>query len=132
MTISFDSAFGPHAKALELRAKRSEVLASNIANANTPGFKARDFDFHKALKLATSQQSGNIERTHPEHLSSDSGGVPVKMDYITPFQTGTGDGNTVDLPSQQVAFSENSMEYLMSLRFLNGKIKGLLSAIKGE
>ena len=58
--------------------------------------------------------------------------TPVDMKYIMPFQTGTGDGNTVDLPSQQVAFSENAMEYQMSLRFLDGKIKGLLSALKGE
>ena len=132
MAISFDRAFGPHEQALLLRAKRTEVLASNIANVNTPGYKARDFDFHKTLKLATSQQSGGIQRTHSAHFSTSSGGVPVQLQYIKPFQTGTGDGNTVDLPSQQVAFAENALEYQMSLRFLDGKIKGLLSAIKGE
>ncbi|MCP3675749.1 MAG: flagellar basal body rod protein FlgB [Gammaproteobacteria bacterium] len=132
MAISFDNAFGPHEQALLLRAQRSEVLASNIANVNTPGYKARDFDFHSALKVATSQQASGISRTHSSHFSSTSAGAPVQLEYITPFQTGTGDGNTVDLPSQQVAFAENAMEYQMSLRFLDGKLKGLMSAIKGE
>ena len=132
MAISFNSVFGPHEKALLLRTKRSEVLASNIANANTPGYKARDFDFHKALKMATAEQASGLTRTHQSHLSSMDSSAPVDMQYITPFQAGTGDGNTVDLPSQQVSFSENAMEYQMSLRFLDGKIKGLLSALKGE
>ena len=132
MTINFNNAFGSHEQALQLRAARSEVLASNIANANTPGYKARDFDFHKALKLAAHQQMGGIERTHQMHISGLNSDLPVDLQYISPFQTGTGDGNTVDLPSQQIAFAENSMEYQMSLRFLDGKIKGLLSAIRGE
>ncbi len=123
MAIDFNKAFGPHENALLLRARRSEVLASNIANANTPGYKAKDFDFHKALKLATQQQN---------RLSGAKPDLNVQIQYITPFQTGTGDGNTVDLPSQQTAFAENAMEYQMSLRFLNGKLKGLLSAIRGE
>ena len=132
MTISFDSVFGLHEKALVLRAKRAEVLSSNIANANTPGYKSRDFDFHQALKVATHQQSSGINRTHQSHFSGDNSDLPVRLQYILPFQTGTGDGNSVDLPSQQVAFAENAMEYQMSLRFLDGKMKGLLSAIKGE
>ncbi len=123
MAIDFNTAFGLHENALKLRAKRSEVLASNIANANTPGYKARDFDFHQALKLATHQQN---------RLSNAKPDLDIQLKYITPFQTGTGDGNTVDLPSQQTAFAENAMEYQMSLRFLSGKIKGLLTAIKGE
>ncbi|MFT5452021.1 MAG: flagellar basal-body rod protein FlgB [Enterobacterales bacterium] len=132
MAMSFDSILGLNENALLLRAKRAEVLSSNIANANTPGYKARDFDFHKALKVATSQQSAGINRTNQAHYSGVSSDLPVQLQYITPFQAGTGDGNTVDLPSQQVAFAENAMEYQMSLRFLNGKLKGLLSAIKGE
>ena len=132
MTINFNNAFGVHEQALHLRAARSEVLASNIANANTPGYKARDFDFHSALKVATHQQMGGIEQTNRMHISGLNSDLPVQMQYISPFQTGTGDGNTVDLPSQQIAFAENAMEYQMSLRFLDGKIKSLLSAIKGE
>ncbi|PCJ50646.1 MAG: flagellar basal body rod protein FlgB [Gammaproteobacteria bacterium] len=132
MAMSFNSILGLNENALLLRAKRAEILASNIANANTPGFKARDFDFHKALKVATSQQTSGLSRTHQSHFSGVDSNLPVRLQYINPFQAGTGDGNSVDLPSQQVAFAENAMEYQMSLRFLNGKIKGLLSAIKGE
>lgn len=132
MAISFNSAFGLHEKALLLKAARSEVLASNIANASTPGYKARDFDFHKALKVATHQQMSGLKRTHPAHFSGSNSDLSVKLQYITPFQTGTGDGNSVDLPSQQVAFAENAMQYQMSLRFLGGRIKGMLTAIKGE
>ncbi len=132
MGINFDSAFGVHEQALVLRSKRSEVLASNIANANTPGYKARDFDFHKALKAATSQQTTRLERTNADHFSGSTSGLPVQLGYLTPFQTGTGDGNTVDIPSQQMAFAKNAMEYQMSFRFMNGKIKGILSAIKGD
>lgn len=132
MAMSFNSILGLNENALLLRAKRAEVLASNIANANTPGYKARDFDFHKALKVATSQQAIGISRTHQAHFSGVDSTLPVQLQYITPFQAGTGDGNSVDLPSQQVAYAENAMEYQMSLRFLNGKIKGLLAAIRGE
>jgi len=133
MAISIDKVMQYHETALMLRSKRSEVLASNIANANTPGYKAKDFDFNKALKLATSQQSSNIQKTHADHYSSSgSSDIPVDMQFITPFQAGTGDGNSVDLPSQQTAFAQNAMEYQMSMRFLNGKIKGLMTAIKGE
>jgi len=131
VSINFEKAFGIHEQALVLRSQKSEVLASNIANANTPGFKARDFDFHKALKAATSQQTTSLERTNPSHFSGNSSGLPIELGYIKPFQTGTGDGNTVDLPSQQMAFAKNATEYQMSFRFLNGRIKGLLAAING-
>jgi flagellar basal-body rod protein FlgB len=132
MTISFDKAFGIHEQALSLRTMRSQVLASNIANANTPGYKARDFDFHKALKVATSQQTSGLKTSHQDHFAGSSGPMGVQLNYIEPFQAGTGDGNTVDLPSQQVAFAQNALEYQMSLRFLDGKIKSLRKAIKGE
>lgn len=132
MAMSFDKIMGLQENALLLRAKRSEVIASNIANANTPGYKARDFDFQKALKVATNRQMPGLERTNQAHFSGTDSGLPVRLQYITPFQTGTGDGNSVDLPSQQTAFGKNAMEYQMSFRFLNGKIKGLLAAIKGE
>ena len=132
MAISINQVMQYHETALLLRSKRSEVLASNIANANTPGYKARDFDFSKALKAAQSQQSTGISSTHPMHFSGTSSTAGVDMQYIVPFQTGTGDGNTVDLPSQQTAFAQNALEYQMSMRFLNSKIKGMLTALKGE
>lgn len=134
MAISIDKVMQYHETALLLRSKRSEVLASNIANANTPGYKARDFDFNKALKMAQTQQTSSIRTTHPAHYTGTAAnsGLPVSLQYIQPFQTGTGDGNTVDLPSQQTAFAQNALEYQMSMRFLNSKIKGLMTALKGE
>lgn len=132
MAISFNKVMQYHETALLLRTKRSEVLASNIANANTPGYKAQDFDFNKALKVAQSQQSSNVQKTHPNHFGPTTGVLEPQLQYINPLQTGTGDGNTVDLPSQQMTFAQNAMEYQMSMRFLNGKIKSLMSAIKGE
>ena len=132
MAISINQVMQYHETALLLRSKRSEVLASNIANPNTPGYKARDFDFSKALKAAQSQQSSSITRTHPMHFSGNNSIPGLDMQYVMPFQTGTGDGNTVDLPSQQTAFAQNALEYQMSMRFLNSKIKGMLSALKGE
>ena len=133
MAISINKVMQYHETALLLRSKRSEVLASNIANANTPGYKAKDFDFSKALKAATqSQSSSGISTTHPMHFSGNSTSPGVDMKYVVPFQTGTGDGNTVDLPSQQTAFAQNALEYQMSMNFLNSKIKGLMTALKGE
>jgi 5-methylthioadenosine/S-adenosylhomocysteine deaminase len=106
---------------------RTAALLAKSVSGNPGALNA-----HQALKMATSEQTSGLTRTHQSHLSSMDSGIPVDMKYIVPFQSGTGDGNTVDLPSQQVAFSQNAMEYQMSLRFLDGKIKGLLSALKGE
>ena len=131
MAISIDKVMQYHETALLLRSKRSEVLASNIANANTPGYKAKDFDFSRALQEAQSAQQSSMVKTHQNHFGP-SGVSDVSMKYIVPFQTGTGDGNSVDLPSQQTAFAQNALEYQMSMRFLNSKIKDMLSALKGE
>ena len=132
MGISIDKVMQYHETALLLRTKRSEVLAANIANANTPGYKAQDFDFSRALKEAVSSQQTSMIKTHPDHYGASSNSVNASMQYIVPFQTGTGDGNTVDLPSMQTAFAQNAMEYQMSLRFLNSKIKGMMTALKGQ
>ena len=132
MAISIDKVTQYHETAVLLRNKRSEVLASNIANANTPGYKARDIDFKDAMRIASSQQSSGMRATHSAHYSNSQGTPEAKLQYIEPFQTGTGDGNTVDLPSQQVAFAQNALEYQMSLRFLGSKFKGMMTALKGE
>ena len=132
MAISIDKVTQYHETALLLRSKRSEIIASNIANANTPGYKARDIDFKEAMRVATSQQSSGLRTTHSAHYSSTGGLPEAKLQYVQPFQVGTGDGNTVDLPSQQTAFGQNALEYQMSLRFLNSKFKGMMTALKGE
>jgi len=109
-----DNLFGIHAKALQVRALRMDVLASNIANAATPHFKARDIDFTKALSLAERGQS------------TDSA-----VAFRIPLQPSL-DGNTVEMATEQTAFAENALAYRSSLAFLNGRIGTLSRALKGE
>lgn len=129
--MRLDNALGIHEHALQLRLRRAEVLASNIANTDTPGYKARDFDFHKLLK----QQASATERmavTHSRHMQTEGGLVPSsQMGYRVPFQPSL-DGNTVDAQIEHGAYAANALEYQVSLRFLSGSIKKLLSAIRGE
>jgi len=129
--MDFDKAFGIHAQALTLRSRRAEVIAGNLANADTPGFKARDFDFHKVLNQEI-QGSVRVRTTSQRHIQPDSGLVsPAQMLYRTPMQPSL-DGNTVDTEQEHIAFSTNALEYQTSLSFLNGKISGLRKAIRGE
>ncbi|MBR9649648.1 flagellar basal body rod protein FlgB [Thalassovita aquimarina] len=117
-----------HAQALQLREQRNGVLASNIANAATPGFKARDIDFTTALNEAI----GNSEMA-----VTNAGHIPVagnggnNMLYRDPTMTSL-DGNTVELSVEQMEFAENTLRYQSSLEFLNSKIRGLHQAIRGE
>jgi len=132
MSINFEKAFGVHADALSIRSKRAEVLANNLANADTPNFKAKDVNFSEALLQAKVNQTSSLKRTHESHLDSQLGLDIPGLSYRIPFQPDTGDGNTVDAQLEQAKFAENAMQYQASLRFLDGKIKGLIKAIKGE
>jgi len=126
-----DNLFGIHATALKLRANRAELLASNIANADTPNYKARDIDFKQALKLAGTNSS-DMMMTDARHINTTSmSKMGTEVMYRIPNQPSL-DGNTVDLQTERSAFMENSMMYQASLRFLNGKIGGLMTAIRGE
>lgn len=130
MAISFDKAFGIHPQGLQVRAQRAELIASNIANADTPGYKAKGMDFQAALAQASSKQQAGMTRTNEKHFD-------VRMElnngvgFRTPNQPDTGDGNTVDVQVERNLYLENSMEYQASLQFLNSKIKGLRKAITG-
>ncbi len=111
---SVDSLFGIHATALRLREQRMSMLASNIANAATPGYKARDIDFSSALQMA------------------EGGETPdAAIRYRVPVQPSL-DGNTVELATEQTAFAENALAYRSSLSFLNGRISTLTRALRGE
>ena len=112
--MATDPLFGIHATALKLRGQRMEMLASNIANAATPNYKARDIDFSKALSLAERGQSAENA-----------------ISYRIPMQPSL-DGNTVEMPTEQTAFAENALAYRSSLAFLNGRIGTLSRALKGE
>lgn len=127
MTVGFAESIGLHAQALILREKRGEILASNIANAATPGFKARDFDFES--ELARANGKGGMDRTSTTHLGGTL--ADGNLGFRVPV-TASLDGNTVELGVEQMEFAENTVRYQSSLTFLNRRISGLMSAIKGE
>jgi len=129
MAISFDKGFELHAKGMKLRATRAEVIASNIANADTPGYKAKGMDFQKAMQQATLQQNG-MTRTNTKHFDVRTE-LNNNVDFRIPDQADTGDGNTVDVQVERNLYLENSLEYQAGLQFLNGKIKALQKAISG-
>ena len=121
--------FGLHDDALALRSKRNNILASNIANAATPHFKARDIDFEAAL--AKAMPSGPITTTSSNHITGGGNPLGSSLEYRASINPSL-DGNTVDLAVEQMEFSENSLRYISSLNFLNKRLSGLMTAIKGE
>ena len=118
-----------HAQALELRSRRNEILASNIANAATPNFKARDLDFDSEIKRHVGV--GPLMTTDVEHFPTTIPVTDNKMLFREPVNSSL-DGNTVELSVEQMEFSENVTRYQTTLTFLNNRITGLMSAIRGE
>lgn len=132
MAISLDSALGIHQPALEARIKRAEVLANNLANADTPGYKARDIDFSAMMQKAQQDLGGmGMEKTHERHMDTGSMAPESALLYRIPNQPSV-DGNTVDAQQEQTRFMRNAMEYQASFQFLNGKINGIKKAISGQ
>lgn len=123
------SIFGVEERALKLCESRATILANNIANSSTPKFKARDFDFHKALKQANAHYA--VATTHDNHLQLKNGIEGTKLIYRVPMQTSI-DGNTVDDEIERKSFVENSIQYQASLSFAQSKMSTLMRAIKGE
>lgn len=121
MGIHFDKALDIHPQALALRAQRTTVLASNIANESTPGYQARDIDFSASLRQAQGELALG--------LAPDAG--PSSALYRVPNHPAQ-DGNTVELGVEQAAFAQNSADFQTSLTFLNMKLKGLAKAISGQ
>ncbi|MEJ2609220.1 MAG: flagellar basal body rod protein FlgB [Candidatus Thiodiazotropha sp.] len=129
--MNFDNVFGIHERALELRSQRAEVLSANLANADTPGYKARDFDFNAVLKR---EMNGSVRltTTDPAHIQTEVGPVPpAQLLYRTVSQPSL-DGNSVDTEREHAAFASNAIEYQATLSFINSKISGLRKALKGE
>lgn len=135
MSISFSNALGIHEQALELRVNRAEVLASNLANADTPGFKARDIDFKAILGNEMASHGGaktlQMSTTDGQHLPHASAAGANELLYRTPSQPSV-DGNTVDTQEEMAEFMKNTLQYQSSFQFLNGKFKSLTNAIRGE
>jgi flagellar basal-body rod protein FlgB len=135
MSISFDKALGIHEQALSFRAQRAEVLANNLANADTPNYKARDLDFAAVLASQsdkTKNGSFSLERTNAKHIEAQglSAGDEALL-YRTPSQPSI-DQNTVDAQIEQANYAQNSVNFQASFTLLNSKFKGLVSAIRGE
>lgn len=121
-----------HANALLLRSERSRVLAGNLANADTPNFKARDFDFRQALAQAVgSEQSATPARTHAAHLPVAGSAATPTLLYRLPLQSNL-DGNTVEMDVERASFADNTLRYEASLRFLNGQIRTLMTAMGSQ
>jgi flagellar basal-body rod protein FlgB len=129
--MKLDKTLGLHAQSLQLHARRAEVLAGNIANADTPGYKARDFDFREILRQEQTP-SVTVRTTHQNHIPLDNGIIsPSEMAYRIPSQPSL-DGNTVDSQLEHTAYAENAIQYQTSLRFLSGTIQTLKKAITGQ
>lgn len=118
---------------LNLRAKRAEVIASNIANADTPGYKAVDFDFAQALQAQTAGQGGSLQmsQTDGRHMSAQAlPGTGGQLQYRSAVQRSI-DGNSVDMDIERSAFTDNALKYQSTLTFLSKRIGNLMDAIKG-
>jgi flagellar basal-body rod protein FlgB len=135
MTSPIDKLFGVHAQAITLRAARSEMLAANLANSDTPNYKAKDIDFKSAFQsLQGGQQISSVQlaKSSAQHFSSDIGGVASHaIRYRVPSHASL-DGNTVDSDFEKSAFTENAIRYQASLSILGKKISGLIRTLKGE
>jgi flagellar basal-body rod protein FlgB len=129
MTINFDKALGVHPQALALREKRGELLAANLANADTPGYKARDMSFESVFKQNL-QLTQTMERTHTNHLPSKTIFEAHTM-YRNPNQASL-DGNTVEANVEQAKYAENAVQYQASLQFVSNKFSGLMMALRGQ
>lgn len=131
-----DPIFGIHAEALQVQQRRMDLLASNIANADTPGYKAKDIDFAKVLRgVSGDGDAGSqaLTRTDPRQLSVDGGGDGSgdATVYQIPSQP-SADGNSVDVQRQQAAYAESALRYQASLSFIDYRLKSLMTAITGN
>ncbi len=138
MSNRIDDLLGFHQQALRVRGERQQVLASNIANADTPNYKARDMNFKATLQAALNGSDGSgpsggaaMATTAPGHLAGKPGmSGHSGLLYRTPAQ-GSVDGNTVDMDAERAAFTENAVQYEFNLTRINQQIKGMLTVIQG-
>ncbi|MDD5299480.1 MAG: flagellar basal body rod protein FlgB [Gallionella sp.] len=134
MVNKLDDALRFHQTALNLRAARQELLASNIANADTPNYKARDIDFASALQNALAGTSPKLPvvQTSPMHLGGNAGGsiLGSPVMYRRPVQP-SADGNTVDMDVERAQFTDNALRYEASIKFAGDELKDMLAAIQG-
>lgn len=132
--INFSNALGIHERALHLRVARAEILANNLSNADTPGYKAKDIDFRAALN-SQRQNNGSMRMraTHMGHIAATEqqmhqGFEVIEREALQPSV----DGNTVDAQRESATFAKNAVEFSASFRLINSRLNGLSKAIKGE
>jgi len=123
-----DKALGMHERALAVRSNRMEVLSRNIANADTPGFKAQDIDFRQVLKET---ESTAMQTTHANHIGQGEDGSPGGLKYRVPFNVAF-DGNTVELSVEQAKFGQSAADYQTTLSILESRIGGIRKALRGD
>jgi flagellar basal-body rod protein FlgB len=129
---SLDNPFGIHQQALLVRERRAQLLGENLANADTPHYKARDLDFRMVLDGARAQTWPGLKTTHALHIPGGNASVAAEEAlYRVPTQPSI-DGNTVDPQTERSAFLDNALRYQASLQFLDGRIRTLTSALRGE
>lgn len=139
MALPIDNYLGIHPQALKLSAQRSEVLAANLANADTPNYKAQDIDFKTALAQNSTQAGGQaagvlpMAATHTGHipLNQAAADLNAQLKYRVPNAASL-DGNTVDAQVEQANFAQNAVRYQASLTFINAKFRSLMTAITGQ
>jgi flagellar basal-body rod protein FlgB len=128
----FDNLFGIHERALLLHGQRIGVLATNMANADTPNYKARDIDFSEILAGTDDTARLAMRTTKTSHIAmNDAASTGGELKYRNPYQASL-DGNTVEMPVEQAAFSENNVRYQASLMFINSKIAEMQFVIAGQ
>jgi flagellar basal-body rod protein FlgB len=133
MPLNLDTYLGVHADALKLQSKRMEVIADNLANSDTPGYKARDIDFRAAMaKAGGADAPVKLATTSPGHLGTDpTAAADASLKYRVPLAPAL-DGNTVDAQQEQAAFADNTVRYQATLTFLSSSFKSLMTAITGQ
>ncbi|MBO6753763.1 MULTISPECIES: flagellar basal body rod protein FlgB [Spongiibacter] len=132
MAINFDKALGVHQQALMLRQQRMELLANNIANADTPGYKARDIDFKQAMGEVSAGQQLSLSLSNGAHIASSAtaGSGTAEVMYRVPQQPSL-DGNTVEESVEQTAFADNTLRYQATMSFLSSRFAGMKSVLSG-
>ena len=133
MSINFSRALGIHEQAIHIRSERAGVLANNLANADTPNFKARDIDFEGILRgeALTLSARAHLKTTHVNHMNMQPSLTDYQQLYRVPQQPSI-DGNTVEEQVEHAAYMENTLAFQSSFTLLNSKFKGLVTALKGE
>ncbi len=146
--MNIDNLLGVHRNAMHARSQRAKLLATNIANSDTPNYKARDTAFGEALQQAgwkpsahnrighSRRTSSRLSATHDKHISAGSssvgaGNINQSVMYRIPFSASL-DGNTVDKDAEQARFTENAIRYQASLQFINSRIGSLIRSLRGD